>query len=500
MRNWTTEDIVRFESYRLLDEGSDGEALEVRDRAFYQGLSEPDLARNPLFRTWLDFRLKNEPFKVDPGGVLKWVFFIMGWLLSLGGVIAGTLITYATLRYDGSVPVNISVFLGIVIVPQIFLLFLLMFLLAVSVFSRSAGERLYRLPIAFVSLSVRLIWDWLMKIRSIPAKDRDHLNCGTHAFHDIFKQYQSLMSVRTFAYMQRFGVFFNIGVILCSGALLMFSDRAFGWQSSLTDSPEMVAGIVRVIATPWHAWWGEGIGSPSVEQIQGSYIVLRDEWAELDNKNLVSWWPFLLLSVCFYGLLPRIAGWGLSSIWERRSVRTVGFHSIHYNPLWERMHSISLESVGNEAVPGKKEMGTLSHAEDSYSAKDYQLWISQEMKSRYDSYALLAWAKDYGNLPVEGISEYGDWKEFVLQLNKLPPIMLLEGWQPPIQEKLDDLKVLAQSDGLAAREIFILLLGKPSTTGACRALPPEMHEVWKNKLRLLGIPNFHLLPNQGEPS
>ena len=35
-------------------------------------------------------------------------------------------------------------------------------------------------------------------------------------------------------------------------------------------------------------------------------MVLKEGIYHLTTPDLVSWWPFLLLAVCFYGFLPRI--------------------------------------------------------------------------------------------------------------------------------------------------------------------------------------------------
>ena len=80
---------------------------------------------------------------------------------------------------------------------------------------------------------------------------------------------------------------------------------AFGWQSSLQFSAGQVAEAARCLALPWSWFLQEGLGYPSLEQVQGTQIVLKEGIYNLDTKNLVSWWPFLCMSLVCYGLLPR---------------------------------------------------------------------------------------------------------------------------------------------------------------------------------------------------
>ena len=85
--------------------------------------------------------------------------------------------------------------------------------------------------------------------------------------------------------------------LLCSVILLMFTDRAFGWQSSLVDAPAKVEQIVRWVSAPWSWALPEQTALPTREQIEGSKIILRESRTQLASENLLAWWPFLILFV-----------------------------------------------------------------------------------------------------------------------------------------------------------------------------------------------------------
>lgn len=81
---------------------------------------------------------------------------------------------------------------------------------------------------------------------------------------------------------------------------------AFGWQSSLQLSAQQVADGVRLLALPWSWFLPEGMGYPSLAQVEGTQIILKDGIYHLATQDLVSWWPFLCTALVVYGLLPRL--------------------------------------------------------------------------------------------------------------------------------------------------------------------------------------------------
>lgn len=497
IQHWKTEDIIDFEYYRMMDEGVSGKTLEIRDRAVFQGYGKTGAGRQQLFRLWLDTRRKEQVFAFTPGVIAKSVFSFVAILISVAGLIAGSSIAYGTLQYDGSVPVNVSVFLGVLVIPQVILMIALIGLLLVGMFYRKSVTILYRIPTTFVMALCRIAWNTFRKFSHLSAENRDNLQWSAKVFSGLVGQTRGVMSARAFGLVQQFGVFFNLGVLLCSGILLMFSDRAFGWQSSLTNSPHTVAEIAHGIAIPWQWFLDEGVGYPSLEQIEGSRIVLSQDTLPLDSRNLVSWWPFLLLGIVFYGLIPRMAGWIFAVFLEGRSLRDLAFNSVLHNPLWERMHSVALQSAGDVSKQQLRNADVALADEEMISPAKFQLWISNEIKNRYDIELLIQHLKESEKLRIEGLSEYTEGEILIESIDGATSLVLLEGWQAPIQEKLNQLKSMAQSRKLNGQPLYLLLIGKPMKAG-WKTVKSEMVEIWRKKVRLLGIGNLHLLKDQVE--
>nr|WP_295446582.1 DUF2868 domain-containing protein [uncultured Thiodictyon sp.] len=136
---------------------------------------------------------------------------------------------------------------------------------------------------------------------------------------------------------QVFGVAFNVGVIVTTVALEWFTDLAFGWGTALDLTPAFIHDLARAVAWPWGWLFGEGIGYPTLEQVAGSRILLKDPLFLLDAGHLRSWRWFLVLAVCTYGLLPRLLLLGASLLTQRHLLERLPFTQGRTQALYARL-------------------------------------------------------------------------------------------------------------------------------------------------------------------
>ena len=99
-----------------------------------------------------------------------------------------------------------------------------------------------------------------------------------------------------------------------------------------------------VIQLPWSWLFGEGIGYPTLEQVAGTRISLKDPLFVLDAEHLRSWRWFLVLAVLTYGLLPRVGLLGLSVLKQRRALAALPFTHQGAQAPYARMITPSLET------------------------------------------------------------------------------------------------------------------------------------------------------------
>lgn len=119
---------------------------------------------------------------------------------------------------------------------------------------------------------------------------------------------QNLPSPWLWLQLQWFWLMFGLGLLLCLGFLLLFTDLAFAWSSTLLNA-EQLQQLISLLSRPWADIWPQAV--PSAE------LIAQTQYARIDNRPLTSpelfglWWPFLLASTLVYNLLPRL----LWSLW-----------------------------------------------------------------------------------------------------------------------------------------------------------------------------------------
>lgn len=94
----------------------------------------------------------------------------------------------------------------------------------------------------------------------------------------------------------------GFGILLSFLILLLFTDLAFGWSSTLITDPHRIHALIEIISFHWQAYWPAAV--PSAELIESTRFVRISQNAE-GIVNAGDWWPFLLASLLTYNLLPR---------------------------------------------------------------------------------------------------------------------------------------------------------------------------------------------------
>ncbi len=136
-------------------------------------------------------------------------------------------------------------------------------------------------------------------------KGRESLEYTTTIIRMKNRKYKGLFFWPVFILTSVFAFCFTLGALGGTFFRIIVSDMAFGWQSTLMITHESVHDLVSWMALPWSWFILENLAHPSLAQIEGSRIILKDGISVLATHDLVSWWPFLCLGILFYAVLPR---------------------------------------------------------------------------------------------------------------------------------------------------------------------------------------------------
>ena len=358
-QQWHITDLIDLEFFLGQDEGEDLDVLAARDREIHSRLAatatNTQSAPSSLLYGWLADRRKtaatSSPGTTLPGQVWQELFFLFFWGSLLLGLISGGTLAFSFLSYSGTRPVNVSAYFGIFVLLQVGLFLLLGVL---SLYRKLLGKGLES---SFFYRFLRRFFIRVMEMinrragSAISADTRLQWAGQLRSVSQLQQRYGTMFTRPFFLLAQIFGVSFNTGVFAATLMKVIGADVAFGWQTTLQVNAESIQTMVRWISAPW-AWLLSDNCCPSLEQIKGSQLFLKEGIYPLTTDALVSWWPFLCLAVICYGLLPRLLLLIGSSVRQQRDLAGLQFDHGRYRRLIHRMRT-PLFSTHAKAEPQK---------------------------------------------------------------------------------------------------------------------------------------------------
>ena len=540
---WRATDLIDFE-YLLRSRqddsfaGSSADAAQApdrtedpqrRDRAIYRAYAaehpEP-VRRDQLFRYWLSEKRRQLAPRTDeapvlPGSAAAEGLRLMQLLAVLAGLLLGGGLCGSLIAYGGDAPINVFTCLWVMLVPQLLLLILLGLSALLGRFKRAPRLiGLYPMLAGIIQRNLKR----LLKSRytALPAAKREAMAAAVGLMGQSRSIYGGILFRPVFAIGQVFGVCFNIGL---AGVLLLrvaITDLAFGWQSTLQPAAETVHAIVNVIALPWSWLLSSSAAHPSVSEIRGSQFVFKEGMRHLDSPDMAAWWPFLLLCLLVYGLLPRLLLLLGTILRQKRALSRLAFTHAACDRLLLAMKTPRVESQSRqpeaEAAPAERTAAARQNAAEREALKgeaadtgpgkreglegkeqaivlipeEIEAFCSEETISKRleqrlglepaaclscqmdieaDSDALKAHAAAFASAGSGGCRL----------------VLIQEAWQPPIRETLSWITALRKS--LPGPCGFIIgLIGKPRA-GEIWTRPSETdQQTWARAVAKLGDP------------
>jgi hypothetical protein len=92
------------------------------------------------------------------------------------------------------------------------------------------------------------------------------------------------------------------GLLITYLILLLFTDLAFGWSSTLIDESKHIVSWSQTIAAPWGWLWPSAV--PDASLVEATRYTRIDPHAG-QTQWAGEWWRFLLASLVVYNILPR---------------------------------------------------------------------------------------------------------------------------------------------------------------------------------------------------
>lgn len=303
----TLANLIDLEAQLERDRDADPDALAARDRALLAGARVDPRRRGALLAAWLDALRAKEPSALTPGAAVAGALRGIRAALALAGILLGWGAGTAVLSYGGGHPVNVWDFLLAFVGVQAALLALLAasFLLplaalgapALGLFRSALGALYPRLAARALRAGGERAHEW----RALWHRARSRRSL-----------YHAVEPWLLLSLTQAFALAFNAGAFAAILRLVVFTDVAFAWSTTLVElDARRFHGLVEALAWPWRALWPAAVPSEALveatrySRLEGAYL-LSGAGRSAHPELVGGWWPFLAAALLVYGLLPRV--------------------------------------------------------------------------------------------------------------------------------------------------------------------------------------------------
>ncbi len=422
-----------------------------RDRALGLEIGAGDPARRVC--AW--WRRVGEGARPAAGRRLHRARVVVTLLLAVAGAIVGAALTLAVFGYEGRYPVNVVAALALLVGVPLMMMTLTLLLLP----GRLPG--LHPLQDALAAINVGNLAAGIYNAIARPAPEDGGPMLGWPAARSgaaaRFAKWQVML------WSQVAGLCFSIGALVMAFLLVVFTDLAFGWSTTLDVDANEVALIVNGIAAPWAAWLPAAV--PDAELLAESrFFRLQDAGVpRVDAGRLTGWWPFVLMALIVYGVIPRLlllllASWRLAAATRAMLLDDTGVRA-----LLDRMDNAALElnsNGGTDPEPGRPVAGTAGPGRLRIAERARVIVWNRALEGP----ALDTWLRrQLGGDGVVQLVHAGDFdgSDAPAALAALSPddatlvLVLTRAWEPPMLDFLDFLEELRQRVGSGVSVVVV---------------------------------------------
>jgi hypothetical protein len=496
----TLANLIDLEAQLARDRDADPAALAARDRAALPEAPVDRAGRGPLLARWLDALRARDRGALHPGRAVAGALSAVRTALALAGVVLGWGAGTAVTSYAGGHPVNVWSFLLAFVGVQVLLLALLaasFFLPLAAIGAPALGLARSALASLYPRLAARVLHGG--------AARADEWRTLWHRVRSRRSLYQAVEPWLLLSLTQAFGVAFNLGALAAVLRLVVFTDVAFGWSTTLVelDAPRFHA-LARAIAWPWRAAWPEAV--PTRELVEATRYSRLDAAYALAgagrsaHPELVgAWWRFLVAALLAYGLLPRALLLALARTRVARLLARLPHDDAEVARVVARLTAPHVETRAAGAEPTPElpaaRSGTLPPAGAAPCA--VVLWRDVPGGAPLEAAVSRALGRPVARIGRAGGRDHeeagADWRALA---GGADLVVVAEGYEPPdraVRRLLADLRRAA-----GARAPLTVLLVSPAGTGPA---PPRAEEVrvWRDGLAPLEDPYLAVEPLREAP-
>lgn len=414
---------------------------------------------------------------------------LLGWLFLALGVFLGWGAAAALLQievHEGRI--NVVLCLGLLVVVPFGMLVASAVGLVASlvVGSRSTAGRTGATPVG-VWLRERALGRLALRLVGPSTRADVEVLLGRMTAHG--RLYGRVQRLLLAALSQRIGLGFALGALVATLAFVVFTDLAFGWSTTLDVDARTVHRLVATLAAPWARLWPDA--APTLELVETTRhfrVAAADPHTHLIDPIVYGgWWPFLVMAIAGYGLLPRCVLLVATSGWLARETARAMRLTPGVDRLVERMTTPRVETRAAEAE------GEIGRSAPGLAPEVDLARLVAEARDVGAPPFVVRWAEVSdtatiaGRLGVDAIEPFeaggrASIDEDARAIRAAAAargalLVAVRAWEPALLDQLDFLGALREAVG-RERPIGVLLVD-----GRARD-----HEAWRRRLTELGDP------------
>lgn len=462
------------------DAGTPYKVRAERDRAIGKSLDadEQVSALTQVLAWWA--AVSNENIDApQPGERLAALISVATGLLVLFGVLLGMGVAGAVFGYRGDQPVNLFVLLGVLVgLPLIMMVASLLLLKAGALMPGALRDAMGVLnPGRWMGL-------WLERHLSVNMFE----TVSHRPLHGSFARWQLM------AFGQSFAIGYFMGVLTLAFLLIVFTDLAFGWSTTLATDATFVWQVFHGIALPWSEWLPAAVPDQGLVEASRFYRLEDNTVDAVRAAELGRWWPFVLMTIFVYGLLPRIF-LAVLSYWQvRAATRRLLEEGPEITALLDRLRAPRVDFEGQSddgEVPEQQETAALAQLEITPGSMVI-IWNEALAHDQVTKWLSARGAHDAVTIAAAEWQPTSEQREALRRTSKNGAprpsrlIILTKGWEPPLLAFKDYLALIR--DVLGNGPVFVIVPLDISRS----EISPADREVWAHALAGLEDPTLYV--------
>lgn len=501
-------DVVALAHALEADQGRTPAELAARERRLAPGLPTQGADPVALGLAWLDALCAQDESVRALHQRAESATHLTSLLLALAAIVLGWSAALGAFYFDGSGRVNaVWVLALLVLLPGLFIGPFILAALPARATERIPGGGVLAAVGRTLSAGrlAALLW------RLFPRDWRDALalvsgRLGRH--QHLYASWQKWTFLR---WSQLLALTFQLAALVACLVLVVFTDLAFGWSTTLTTGDaaadaRRVHAITSALARPWS--WAIDDAQPSLALIEDSryFRVAAGPVSPAEAARLGGWWRFVALMLVVYGVLPRAITFAVAHACWRAAARGALLAGPGFSAVLRRIHRAQIESAAVEPEASADALAAPAAEPPSTAVSRTAAALHTVINWSGVPVPTETLARIFAPAPVAeagGAATVGDDLALAQRIaagvgrDGGDVLILVKAWEPPLMEFIDFLGVLRGALSKGSTLIFVLPVG----LGDDRELPaaaPAQLKVWRDKLATVRDPWLRVVTSREE--